>query len=358
MQTPVVVWAWSLWVETLEVRVRYWGENMGNDFGRSEWGPEQGGHLPPMPSRLPKKPKRRLTLKVWLIIAGAVVVLGIFGSLLPDRPGPTSTASPTATQPPQTAAPPTAQDTPTVTPTRRIVATTPTKTPTPTPTMNAWEASSDWWFDRGRNQINSTISVLDRFAAAAQAGNLAVAQLNCSQLQDYASIWSPQSLLTLPDPDPAVGADLVQAFEDGRTGTQIAADKCAKFFEKNDQAALSQSVQYATAGSSELDKVQTGLLRLQRLTPPEEEPSAAEVPQAPSEITEVPQTECLGARFRYEYLRGLNCDEAIAAWDRVQKTGETGDYSCLYPIPEEGPAAPVICHHTDTEGVGFEVRPK
>lgn len=165
-------------------------------------------------------------------------------------------------------------------PLRRIVTTTPTKTPAPapTPTMNAREASNDWWFDRGGNQINSAITVLDRYAAAAQSGNLADAQLNCSQLQDYASIWSPLSLLTLPDPDPAIGVDLVQAFEDGRTGIQIAADKCAKFLEKNDQGALSQSIQFATAGSSELDKLQTGLLRLQGLTPPED-PNTTEVPR-------------------------------------------------------------------------------
>jgi hypothetical protein len=320
------------------------GEKMGKNPGPSEWGqangPEQGGHLPPMPQRPPRKPKRRLSLKAWLIIAGAVVMVGIIGNLLPDLPGPTGTAFPTPAPAPLTAAPstpPVAQEKPTVIPTRRIVTATPTKapTPTPTPTMNAREASNDWWFDRGGNQINSTISVLDRFAAAARAGDLADAQLNCSQLQDYASIWSPQSLLTLPDPDPAVGADLVQAFEDGRTGTQIAADKCAKFFEKNDQGALSQSIQFATAGSSELDKLQTGLLRLQGLTPPED-PNTAEVPQTPFDITEVPQTECLGANFRYEKIIGLSCDVAIAVLDRVRKTGtvegdhnfETWDYHC------------------------------
>ncbi|MBD1543603.1 hypothetical protein G9E11_15460 [Arthrobacter sp. IA7] len=225
--------------------------------------------------------------------------------------------------------------------------------------MNAREASNDWWFDRGGNQINSTISVLDRFAATAQAGNLADAQVNCSQLQDYASMWSPQSLLHIPDPDPAVGGDLVQAFEDGRTGTQIAADKCAKFFEKNDQGALSQSIQYAAAGSAELVKVQNGLLRLQGLTPPEE-PNTPAVPQTPPDMTEVPQAECLGARFRYEKLAGLSCDEAIAAWDRVLKTGnvdnqyiETSDWLCFYPVPEESPAD-LLCFRSGPVDASFE----
>lgn len=253
-----------------------------------------------------------------------------------------------------------AKDQPTLTPTGRIVTSTPTKTPTPTPTptMNAREASKDWWFDRGGNQINSTISVLDQFVAAAQAADLAGAQLYCSRLQAYASTWSPQSLMTLPDPDPAVGADLVQAFDDGRTGTYIAADKCAKFFEKNDQGALAQSMQFAAAGSTELDKVQTGLLRLQGLTPPWES-DAAEVPQAPSDMTEVPQAECLGARFRYEKLAGISCDEAIAVLDRVQKTGttngarnlETSDYLCFYASYGESREgqADVICHSKVTE---------
>jgi hypothetical protein len=83
--------------------------------------------------------------------------------------------------------------------------------------MNASEASHYWWFDRGGNQINSTISVLDRYAAAVQAGNLADAQLSCSQLQDYASMWSPQSLLHIPDLDPAVGDDLVQDWHSDRS---------------------------------------------------------------------------------------------------------------------------------------------
>jgi hypothetical protein len=332
---------------------------MGNNPDPSEWGqakgPEQSGHLPPMPPRPPRKPKRQLSLKTWLIIAGAVVMLGIIGNVLPDRPGPTGTAFPTPT--PLTAAPTTppvaTQDRPAVTPTRRTVTKTPVKTPTPTPTptMNASEASHYWWFDRGGNQINSTISVLDRFAAAAQAGNLADVQVNCSQLQDYASIWSPQSLLHIPDLDPAVGDDLVQAFEDGRTGTQIAADKCAKFFEKNNQAALSQSIQYAAAGSAELVKVQTGLLRLQGLTPPGA-PNTAEATQATQP--------CLGARFRYEKLAGISCDEAIAAWDRVQKTGnvdhqyiETSDWLCFYPVPEESPAD-VLCFRSGAEDASFE----
>jgi hypothetical protein len=204
----------------------------------------------------------------------------------------------------------------------------------------------------GGNQINSTISVLDRFVAAARAGDLADAQLNCSQLQDYASMWSPQSLLHIPDPDPAVGDDLVQAFEDGRTGTQIVADKCAKFFEKDDQGALSQSIEFAAAGSSELDKVQTGMLRLQGLNPPAD-PDTAELPQAT-------QSGCLGARFRYEKLAGLSCDEAIAAWDRVQKTGkvdhqyiETSDWLCFYPIPVESPAD-VLCLRSGAEDASFE----
>jgi hypothetical protein len=338
------------------------GEKMVKNPGPSEW-----GHLPPMPRRPPRKPKRRLNLKAWLIIAGAVVMLAIIGNLLPDRPDLSGTALPTGGPAPVTAAPktpPVAKDQPTLTPTRRIVTPTATKTPTPTPTptMNAREASNDWWFDRGGNQINSTISVLDRFVAAAQAGNLAVAQLNCSQLQDYASIWSPQSLMTLPDPDPAVGADLVQAFDDGRTGTHIAADKCAEFFEENDQGALSQSIEFAAAGSPELDKVQTGMLRLQGLTPPED--ARAEVPQAPFDVTEVPQTECLGARFRYEKLLGLSCDEAIAVLDRVQKTGttngarnlETSDYLCFYASYGESREgqADVMCHSKVTDSVSFE----
>jgi hypothetical protein len=192
---------------------------------------------------------------------------------------------------------------------------------------------------------------------------LAGAQLNCSQLQDYASIWSPQSLLTLPDPDPAVGDDLVQAFEDGRTGTQIAADKCAKFFEKNDQGALAQSMQFATAGSSELDKLQTGLLRLQGFTPPADA-NTAEVPQTPFDITGAPQTACLGARFRYENILGLSCDEAIAVLDRVQKTGttngarnlETSNYLCFYASYGESRdgQADVICHSKDTDSLSFE----
>lgn len=93
----------------------------------------------------------------------------------------------------------------------------------------------------------------------------------------------------------------MQAFEDGRSGTQIAADKCAQFFENNDQGALSQSIQFAAADSSALDRVQAGLLRLQGLTPPEDS-NTAEVPRTPFDITEAPQTECRGARFRYGKL--------------------------------------------------------
>jgi hypothetical protein len=149
-----------------------------------------------------------------------------------------------------------------------------------------------------------------------------------------------------------------------RTGTQIAADKCAKFFEKNNQAALSESIQYATAGSSELDKVQTGLLRLQGLIPPDEDPNAAEAPKTPSDMTEVPQTECLGARFRYEKLAGISCDEAIAVLDRVQKTGtgegarnlETDDYLCFYAgfVESRDGQADVICRSKTSDSVSFE----
>lgn len=326
---------------------------MGRNPGPSDWGqrdgPEQGGHVPPQPQRPPLKSKRRLSRKTWLIIAGTVIVLGIIGNLLPERPDSTGTAFPTNTPEPLPAAPSTLPaDRPTITPTRRIVTATPTKTPTPTPTptMNAREASRDWWFDKGGNQINSTITVLDRYVAAAQAGNLAEAQLNCSRLQAYASIWSAQSLMTLPDLDPVVGAELLQAFEDGRTGTHIAADKCAAFFEENDQAALSESMQFASAGSSELDKVQTGLLRLQ------------------FDMTEVPQTGCLGANFRYEKIAGLSCDEAIAVLDRVQKTGtangarnlETSDYLCFYAgyVESRDGQADVICRSKTSDGVSFE----
>lgn len=335
---------------------------MGKNPGPSDWpqanGPEHGGQLPPLPSAPPRQPKRRLSRKTWLIIAGTVISLGIVGSLLPEENTSTGTALSTTTPTPETVAPstpPVALDKPTLTltPTPRIL----TPTPTLTPTLSGGEASLDWWFDQGGNQINSTISVLDQFVAAAQAGDLAGAQLYCSRLQAYASTWSPQNLMALPDPDPAVGAELVQAFDDGRTGTYIAADKCAKFFEKNDMGALSESIQFAAASSTELDKVQTGMLRLQGLTPPWES-NADEVPQTPAGTAELPETACAGARFQYEYLRGLSCDEVIAIWDHVQKTGDTGDFSCLAPLPQEGPTAPVICHHRDTEGVGFEARPK
>jgi PASTA domain len=141
----------------------------------------------------------------------------------------------------------------------------PTPTSPPTPTMNAKEASNHWWYDAGGNRINSTISVLNQYVAATLAGDFGEAQARCSQLQEYVALSSPQKLEALPDLNPVVGKDLVQAFEDGKEGTLVAARQCSKFFEKNDQGALTQSRQFANAAANELDNLQTGLLGLQGL---------------------------------------------------------------------------------------------
>lgn len=326
---------------------------MGGNPGPSDWGqpygPEHRGHMPPQPQRPPRKSKRRLSGKTWLMISGTVIVLGIIGSLLPDRPRSTGTAFPTTTPGPLTAAPstpPTAKVSPTVTPTQRTMTATATPTPTPAPMMNAQEASNRWWFDQGGNQIESSITALDSYEEAAREGEFANAQQHCWQLQDYASVRSPHSILSLPDLDPAVGADLVRAFENGRKDIQVVADRCADFFEKDDRRALSQSMLFASGASTQLRKVQAGLLRLQRNT------------------AGVPQTECLGASFRYEKIIGLSCGEAIAVLDRVQKTGtvqgarnlETNDYLCLYAgYMERRDGQPdVICRHKTTDRLSFE----
>lgn len=141
----------------------------------------------------------------------------------------------------------------------------PTPTSPPTPALTAKEASNHWWYDAGGNRINSTISVLNQYVAATQAGDFGEAQSRCSQLQEYVALSSPQKLEALPDLDPVVGNDLVQAFKDGKEGTLVAARECSKFFEKNDQGALSSSRQFAHAAAIELDKLQAGLLGLQGL---------------------------------------------------------------------------------------------
>lgn len=350
---------------------------MGRNPDPSGWGqvegPEQGWPMPPLPQRPPGKPKPRLSHKTWLIIASVVVGLGIIGSLLPDPPDRTGTAFPTTTPAPLNAAPSTPSAKPStplavpdeadVTPTLSILTPTPTDTPTPEVPLNASQAAEDWWSEQGGDRIVSTISQLDRYVAAAQAGNFSSAQVSCVLLQDHASISSSRSLLTLPDLNPVVGTDLVQAFEDGRAGTQVAADRCSDFFEKDDQAALVQSIEFAAAGSSELDRLLTGLSRLQGFRKAKKFPQA----DAPAHIetpAQVQPVECFGARFRYEKVAGLSCDEAIAVLDRVEKTGttngarnlETSDYLCFYAsfVESQEGQADVICRNKVSEGVSFE----
>lgn len=350
---------------------------MDRNPGPSGWGqaerPGQGWHMPPPPQRPPSKPKRRLSPKTWLIIASVVVGLGIIGSLLPDPPDRTGIAFPTTTPAPLTTAPPAppakpsapsaAPDKATVTPTRPILTPTPTNTPTPEPGLNARQAAEDWWSEQGGDRIVSTISQLDRYVAAAKAGNFSSAQVSCVLLQDHASISSSRSLLTLPDLNPVIGADLVQAFQDGRAGTQVAADRCSDFFERDDQVALAQSIESATVGSSELNRLLTGLSRLQGFRKAKKFPQA----DAPAEIETPAHTEpvrCFGARFRYENIAGLSCDEAIAVLDRVEKTGttngarnlETSDYLCFYAsfVESQEGQADVVCRSKILDGVSFE----
>lgn len=321
---------------------------MKNNPDPSEWGKandsEQGRYVPPIPPRPSRKPTLRPSRKTWFIFAGAVISLGVVGSLLPERTASMGTALPTTAPTPETVAP----STPAVT----LKQTTPsimTPKSTATAKVSGSEASLDWWFDQGGNQINSTISVLDQFVAAAQGGDLAGAQLYCSRLQAYVSTWSPQNLMALPDPNPAVGAELVQAFEDGRTGTYIAAGKCAKFFEKNDMGVLSESAQFAAASSTDLDKVQTGMLRLQGLTPPSE-----------SDTAEIANTECVGAKFLYEDLFGISCDGAKSILQTVLETGAplgarsqvTADFECYESsfVEQTEGISDMTCWARDDEG--------
>ncbi|MFP5311322.1 MAG: hypothetical protein ACLGH7_02760, partial [Actinomycetes bacterium] len=76
--------------------------------------------------------------------------------------------------------------------------------------------------------------------------------------------------------------------------------------------------------------------------------------------TKVTRVGCLGARYRYDKLNGIGCDEAKATLDRVEKTGtptgarnlETTDYLCFYASYGERNAgqADVICRSKATPG--------
>lgn len=82
----------------------------------------------------------------------------------------------------------------------------------------------------------------------------------------------------------------------------------------------------------------------------------------------VVQAGCLGARFRYDKISGLSCDEAIAVLARVKKTGtghgarnlETTDYVCFYAgaMESQSGQADVICRNKTIDGVSFEARKK
>lgn len=78
----------------------------------------------------------------------------------------------------------------------------------------------------------------------------------------------------------------------------------------------------------------------------------------------VAQAGCLGARYRYEKIAGLSCDEAIAVLARVERTGagngarnlETADYLCFYPsvVESQNGQADVVCRSKASEAVSFE----
>lgn len=74
---------------------------------------------------------------------------------------------------------------------------------------------------------------------------------------------------------------------------------------------------------------------------------------------------CFGAKYRYEKLTGLSCDEAKGIMDRVIRTGtgagarnlETADFLCFYASYGEHQQgqADVICRNkTNYNGVSFE----
>ena len=78
----------------------------------------------------------------------------------------------------------------------------------------------------------------------------------------------------------------------------------------------------------------------------------------------VVQAGCLGARYRYDKIAGLSCDEAIAVLARVQATGtgygarnyQTKDYVCFYAgaVESQNGQADVICRNKANDGVSFE----
>lgn len=98
-------------------------------------------------------------------------------------------------------------------------------------------------------------------------------------------------------------------------------------------------------------------------------PDFAETAKVISSLTlhadKVQAVGCFGARYKYRELNGINCDDAKATLDRVEKTGtgvgarsmETADYMCFYAGygEKQSGQADVICRNkANPDGISFD----